>query len=443
LAGQTFQPLAFAQSIGVTQGLNNPAATGVTSSAISGAGGMLGANNLSDVASTAAAWAALGGGTAGQQALPTAGVPGSFSSLVSATAALPQISATLTCLNPSGNYPNTHWYSGATPGTGSTITLTLPSSAGCADNEIVSIDAVQGGTGGSADSITYSGSYEGAPCPTLGTTAGNKDTWQFKNSTTRGKWTEYCGNTVPNTPSSVAAGGTGLATLTNHAVQVGAGTSAITQVGPDATSGQPLLSAGSSADPAYGALDFSNSNAYTHLASAGIVNTLAQYVGNPYLSQAATQNTTYQLINTGNSGYSVPGGTLSTTHSIDLWVYGGYLNASTSDTPTIAVTYGGTNICSGALSSVGGNASSRPWWLHAHLASAAATGTQNGMCHLVIVNPVASDGSAWVGLNQQLAGFNASISVDSTTAQLLAMTYDDTSSGNSTIKVYSSIITQQ
>lgn len=64
----------------------------------------------------------------------------------------------------------------------------------------------------------------------------------------------------------VANGGSGLATLTSHAVEVGAGTSAITQVGPDATSGQPLLSAGASADPAFGTLD---------LGGAGITGTVA------------------------------------------------------------------------------------------------------------------------------------------------------------------------
>lgn len=49
----------------------------------------------------------------------------------------------------------------------------------------------------------------------------------------------------------VAGGGTGLATLTAHALQVGNGTSAITQLGPTATAGQYLQSAGSSADPAF------------------------------------------------------------------------------------------------------------------------------------------------------------------------------------------------
>jgi len=56
---------------------------------------------------------------------------------------------------------------------------------------------------------------------------------------------------------SIATSGSGstittaLTGLTNHAILVGAGTSTITKVGPSATSGQVLQSAGASADPAF------------------------------------------------------------------------------------------------------------------------------------------------------------------------------------------------
>jgi len=52
-------------------------------------------------------------------------------------------------------------------------------------------------------------------------------------------------------PIAVASGGTGLATLTAHALQVGAGTSAITQIGVGAT-GQVLVG-NTSADPSWSA----------------------------------------------------------------------------------------------------------------------------------------------------------------------------------------------
>jgi hypothetical protein len=53
------------------------------------------------------------------------------------------------------------------------------------------------------------------------------------------------------TPLSVSQGGSGLATRTAHAVQVGNGISAITQVAPG-TAGQALISAGASSDPVWG-----------------------------------------------------------------------------------------------------------------------------------------------------------------------------------------------
>lgn len=55
------------------------------------------------------------------------------------------------------------------------------------------------------------------------------------------------------TQLSVANGGTGDTTLTNHGVMIGQGTSAVA-VTAAGTAGQPLLSGGASADPAYGTL---------------------------------------------------------------------------------------------------------------------------------------------------------------------------------------------
>lgn len=51
---------------------------------------------------------------------------------------------------------------------------------------------------------------------------------------------------------AVSAGGTGATTLTAHGVLVGEGTSAVAVVGPSATAGQALISKGAAADPAFG-----------------------------------------------------------------------------------------------------------------------------------------------------------------------------------------------
>lgn len=62
-------------------------------------------------------------------------------------------------------------------------------------------------------------------------------------------------NTLGTGSITIAGSGSTLTTqltgLTNHAVLVGAGTATITKVGPTATAGQILQSAGASADPAF------------------------------------------------------------------------------------------------------------------------------------------------------------------------------------------------
>lgn len=53
-------------------------------------------------------------------------------------------------------------------------------------------------------------------------------------------------------PFTVAKGGTGLSTITSHYLIIGNGASNPTLLAPSATSGVPLISQGSSSDPAYG-----------------------------------------------------------------------------------------------------------------------------------------------------------------------------------------------
>lgn len=159
---------------------------------------------------------------------------------------------------------------------------------------------------------------------------------------------------------------------------------------------------------------------------------LDQHVGNPYYSQAAAQSTVYTPYS-----YSVAGGTLGTAHSIDMTVYGDYINSVSSDTPQWIVQYGGVNIVSSGIpSSLGSSANPRAWRLFCHLASAGATGTHNGYCALFI-NGVPADGS-W-GAQAQAPQAQSTISVDSTTTQALRMQYNDPSSANSTIRVKSAV----
>ena len=66
-------------------------------------------------------------------------------------------------------------------------------------------------------------------------------------------WVQMLSGTV-----AVATGGTGLTTLTAHAVQVGAATSALAQVGPNSATTYPLFSAGASADPSFRAISITD-----------------------------------------------------------------------------------------------------------------------------------------------------------------------------------------
>ncbi len=61
----------------------------------------------------------------------------------------------------------------------------------------------------------------------------------------------------------VTAGGIGVASPSAHKLLIGNGSSAMTQLTPHATSGMPLLSAGTSSDPAYGAIDLTSSTIVT------------------------------------------------------------------------------------------------------------------------------------------------------------------------------------
>jgi hypothetical protein len=159
---------------------------------------MLGSNNLGEVTDSVAARLALGMGAnaSGTSNLPVAGVPGNFASLEQIkTDTIPATATTLTCLNPSGAYPDNHWYSGTLAGN-----VTYPLAAtNCVDNAVISVTAVQDAAHTVGFSTTATGGIEGSTCPALGTTAGNQATWQFQWNAARSSWVERCGGTVPKT----------------------------------------------------------------------------------------------------------------------------------------------------------------------------------------------------------------------------------------------------
>ena len=168
------------------------------------------------------------------------------------------------------------------------------------------------------------------------------------------------GGAVPPTANNINTVGTGSITivgspgtstlttqltgLTNHAVLVGAGTATITKVGPTATAGQVLQSAGSSADPAFSTATYpatttidqilysSAANVVSGLATAnrGVLTTGA--TGTPVITALATDG---QLIIgstagvpaaatlTAGAGVSIVNGsnsiTISSSGAISTW----------------------------------------------------------------------------------------------------------------------------
>jgi hypothetical protein len=131
---------------------------------------------------------------------------------------------------------------------------------------------------------------------------------------------------------TVAQGGTGRATLTNHAVLLGAGTSPVNFAVPG-TAGYPLLSTGASADPAFGQLSLTAGvtgtlpvgNGGTGLATVAIHGLLVGNAGSA-LTVLAPGTTALPLVAQGGSldphfaALTVPGGgtglTTITAHGV-------------------------------------------------------------------------------------------------------------------------------
>lgn len=132
-------------------------------------------------------------------------------------------------------------------------------------------------------------------------------------------------NTVGTGSITIAGAGSTLTTqltgLTNHAVLVGAGTATITKVGPTATAGQVLQSAGASADPAFSTATYpstttvsqilysSSSNVVAGLATANSATLVTNSTGVPVMSGTMTNG---QMI-IGSTGATPTAGTITST----------------------------------------------------------------------------------------------------------------------------------
>jgi trimeric autotransporter adhesin len=160
----------------------------------------------------------------------------------------------------------------ATAGSGSTITINAQIS-----QAIASTDATKIGLAAfsNADfSVDANGFVKlagtgGAPIQTITGNSGGAETPSSGNFNILG------------TGSITVAGSTNTETvqltgLTNHAIQVGAGTATLTQVGPSATAGQVLQSQGSTTDPAYSTATYPSTTTANDILYSSATNVVGQ-----------------------------------------------------------------------------------------------------------------------------------------------------------------------
>jgi hypothetical protein len=160
----------------------------------------------------------------------------------------------------------------------------------------------------------------------------------------------FAGLTLSTTPLGVSSGGSGLATRTAHAVQVGNGTSAITQVGPDATTGKPLVSQGSASDPAFSTsvTGLTFTSAITPQTTGGIVGTTA--------ADNANAGSVGELISATGSNVSLSSGVGANVTSISLtagdWDVWGSVQCNAAGSTVINSCFDGVSTTSAALPAV-------------------------------------------------------------------------------------------
>ncbi|MGD1103959.1 MAG: hypothetical protein ABSA59_18065, partial [Terriglobia bacterium] len=136
----------------------------------------------------------------------------------------------------------------------------------------------------------------------------------------------------------VAGGGTGLTTLTSHDLLIGNGTSAVTLLAPSSTSGVPLVSQGSSSNPTFSALNLGGgSSIVTGTVSSGNLPSTLVYTGQTNTYSSGNKQT-FGASTGGAASINTPAGTAPTTPAAgDHWYDGDRMYVKDAETNSSVV----------------------------------------------------------------------------------------------------------
>ncbi len=196
-----------------------------------------------------------------------------------------------------------------------------------------------------------------------------------------------------------------LTGLTNHAIQVGAGTATLTQVGPTATAGQVLQSAGSSADPVFSTATYpatTTVNQILYSSATNVVGGISTAIDGVLITDHAAGVPSI-LANSGTPGWVLTAqsgappawaapatsGTVTTVSVVSANGFAGTV-ANASSTPAITLTTTITGVLSGNGTAITGSSVTQHGVVVAG-ASNALTTTAVGATGTVLIGNTGAD----------------------------------------------------
>lgn len=153
------------------------------------------------------------------------------------------------------------------------VTVTLPAPSTTTNSTVGKVYVIKNSSGAITNPITIaptSGTIDGVANLSINTPYGSYIVYSDGTG-----WYSEAGASNLTIPVSVPNGGTGDTTLTNHSILLGQGTSPVAFVGPTATAGQVLQSAGTSANPVFSTATYPSTTTISQLLYSSSANTVS------------------------------------------------------------------------------------------------------------------------------------------------------------------------